>query len=132
MRRAVLVVLAPLAIVAATAGTAVGGRLTDPCAVVSTAAVNAAFGASADNQEFGTPGVSTSHGVTLQTCTWTYGNAQIVVSVGRKGYVPQTPAGTTTRPAKGFPAGAHLLVNKRQGSAFTAVLFTKGARFGEV
>jgi hypothetical protein len=130
MRR--LVLLLPVVAAAVVAANAAAAGLPDPCSVLSQGAVNAAFGASSDNQEFGTPGSAKAHGVTAQTCTFTYGNAEIVVTVAKKGYAPTTPAGTTKHAAAGFPAGSQLLANKHIGSAFNAVAFTKGSRFGEV
>jgi hypothetical protein len=107
--------------------------LLDPCSAVSAGAVNAAFGASSDTPEYGTPGSQKSHGATAKNCAWTYAAARLVVSVAAKTYkAPAWPAGTSLRKASGLGAGAKLATNTRPGTAFIAVTFTKGAHWGEI
>jgi hypothetical protein len=107
--------------------------LPDPCAAVTTGAVNVAFGATSDTPEFGTPGTKSVHGVAVKTCSWTYSSGQLVVSVAAKTFKPAAwPAGTVTTKAAGLGATAKLSSNKRFGSKFIAVTFTKGGHWGEV
>ena len=121
-----------LGVLASTAGAARLASVPDPCTVTSNALLNAAFGASSDTENFGTPGTAKSHGVAAKTCQWTYGNAQIEVTFAPSKYVPVFPAGTKTKTAAGLPPHAHLLVDRRVGNTFTAVTFVKDARFCEV
>ena len=105
----------------------------DPCSAVTAGAVNAAFDASSDTPEFGTPGSTKAHGIVAKNCTWTYASAKLVVSVAPKGYKPPSwPAGTVSRNASGLGAGAKLATNNKPGYAFVAVTFTKGAYWAEV
>ena len=105
----------------------------DPCSAVSAGAVNAAFGASSDTPEFGTPGSSKSHGKVAKNCTWTYASAKLVVSVAPKTFKPSSwPPGTVSRKAAGLGANAKLVTNTKPGYAFVAVTFTKGAYWVEV
>ena len=105
----------------------------DPCSAVTAGAVNAAFDASSDTPEFGTPGSTKSHGIVAKTCTWTYASAKLVVSVAPKAYKPASwPAGTVSRAASGLGASAKLVTNNKPGYGFVAVTFTKGAYWGEV
>jgi hypothetical protein len=105
----------------------------DPCSAVTAGAVNAAFGASSDTPEFGTPGSSKSHGIAAKNCTWTYASAKLVVSVAPKAYkLAAWPAGTVSRKASGLGAGAKLVTNSKPGYGFVAVTFTKGAYWAEV
>ena len=105
----------------------------DPCAV-SQGALNAALAASAGTPQYGTPGTKAVHGASITTCTWTYGNKEVVTSIGPKSvnaHPPANPAGTVTHKISGLGTGAKLLTNKRAGYVFIAVTFTKGARWGE-
>jgi hypothetical protein len=105
----------------------------DPCSAVSAGAVNAAFGASSDTPEYGTPGSQKSHGATAKNCSWTYAAARLVVSVAPKTFKPPAwPSGTSLRKASGLGVGAKLATNTRPGTTFIAVTFTKGAHWGEV
>jgi hypothetical protein len=127
--------LATAALVAVSvAATATGGRQSspDPCSVISNASLNVAFGASSDTEEYGTPGSAVSHGIKAKNCGWTYGNAQIVITVAPSSYArvfPQ-PAGTKTRKVSGLPPGARMLVNTRPGTQFTEVVMTRRGLFG--
>lgn len=105
----------------------------DPCAV-SQGALNAALSASAGTAQYGTPGTKPVHGLQVTTCTWTYGNKEVVTSVGPKALdhrPPANPGGTVSRPIAGFGPGARVLTNKRAGYIFVAVTFAKGTHWGE-
>jgi hypothetical protein len=105
----------------------------DPCSAVTAGAVNAAFDASSDTPEFGTPGSTKAHGIVAKNCTWTYASAKLVVSVAPKTYKPAAwPAGTVSRKASGLGASAKLVTNNKPGYGFVAVTFTKGAYWAEV
>jgi hypothetical protein len=105
----------------------------DPCSAVTAGAVNAAFDASSDTPEFGTPGSSKAHGMTAKTCTWTYASAKLVVSVAPKTFkLASWPLGTVSRKASGLGSSAKLVTNNKPGYGFVAVTFTKGAYWGEV
>ena len=123
-----------LGLLAAAPAVATGRKaLPDPCNAVTAGAVNAAFGATSDTPEFGTPGSKTVHGVAVKTCTWTYSSGQLIVSVAAK--VPRQaawPAGTVTTKASGLGPTATLSANKRFGSKFVAVTLRKGGHWGEV
>jgi hypothetical protein len=124
-------------VTAALAGTASAGTAgiasPDPCAV-SQGALNAALSASAGTAQYGTPGTKAVHGVQVATCTWTYGNKEVVTSVAPKSLSRRpsaNPAGTVSRPVAGFGPGARLLTNNRAGYVFIAVTFAKGTHWGE-
>jgi hypothetical protein len=105
----------------------------DPCAV-SQGALNAALSASAGTAQYGTPGTKPVHGLEVTTCTWTYGNKEVVTSVAPKALSrrpPANPAGTVSRPVAGFGPGARLLTDHRAGYVFVAVTFAKGTHWGE-
>jgi hypothetical protein len=105
----------------------------DPCSAVTAGAVNAAFGASSDTPEFGTPGSSKAHGMVVKNCTWTYASAKLVVSVAPKAYKPAGwPAGTVSRTTSALGARAKLATNNKPGYGFVAVTFVKGAYWAEV
>ena len=127
-----LAALAALVLLLVAPATAARQGSPDPCAAVSSGAVNTAFGASSDTPEFGTAGSTKSHGVAAKTCTWTYAAARLVVTVAPKTFKPAAwPAGTKVKAATGI-GGGKLATNSRPGSDFVAVTFTKGSRFGEV
>jgi hypothetical protein len=129
------VLIAALCAVVAPVATAHRVAAPDPCGV-STAALNAALAAPSDTPQFGTPGTKTVHGFRVHTCSWTYGNAFVVISLAPKALAkrpPAVPAGTRTSPASGLGAGAKLLVNTRSGgSAFVAATFVRGPYWAEV
>lgn len=105
----------------------------DPCSTVTAGAVNAAFGASSDTPEFGTPGSTKAHGMVAKNCTWTYASAKLVVSVAPKTFKPASwPPGTVSRKASGLGVSAKLATNNKPGSSFVGVTFTKGAYWAEV
>ncbi len=113
--------------------TAAAKQPLDPCSAVTAGAVNAAFDASSDTPEFGTPGSTKVHGIVAKNCTWTYASAKAVVSVAPKAYRPAAwPAGTVSRKASGLGASAKLATNNKPGYGFVAVTFTKGAYWAEV
>src|SRR5690348_1993491 len=92
-----LAAVVTLRVLASAASAARLASVPDPCTVTSNALRNAAFGASSDTENFGTPGTVKSHGVPAKTCQWTYGNAQIEVTFGPSKFVPATAAGTKTQ-----------------------------------
>lgn len=107
--------------------------LPDPCAAVTAGAINGAFGATSDTPEFGTPGSKSVHGVSVKTCGWTYSSGQLIVSVAAKTFKQAAwPAGTVTGKASGVGPTGKISSNKRFGSKFIAVTFTKGGHWGEV
>lgn len=131
---ALLVTLVAAATVVLSAGAATGRVASpDPCSI-SQGALNAALAASAGTPQYGTPGTKAVHGMAITTCTWTYGNKEVVTSVGPKSvnaHPPANPTGTVTHKISGLGTRAKLLTNKRAGYVFIAVTFTKGARWGE-
>jgi hypothetical protein len=123
------------AAIAAVSAVGATGRLAapDPCAI-SQGALNAALAASAGTPQYGTPGTKAVRGASLTTCTWTYGNKEVVTSIGPKSvnaHPPTNPAGTVTHRISGLGSAGKLLTNSRAGYVFIAVTFTKGARWGE-
>ena len=131
---ALLSALVAAATVALSAVAATGRAASpDPCSV-SQGALNAALAASAGTPQYGTPGTKPVRGASLTTCTWTYGNKEVVTSIGPKSvnaHPPANPAGTVTHKISGFGSGGRLLTDSRAGYVFIAVTFTKGARWGE-
>ena len=131
---ALLLALVAAASVALSAVAATGRVVSpDPCSI-SQGALNAALSASAGTPQYGTPGTKAVHGASLATCTWTYGNKEVVTSIGPKSlnaHPPANPTGTVTHKISGLGSGGKLLTNSRAGYVFIAVTFTKGARWGE-
>jgi hypothetical protein len=130
-----LLLVAALCAIVVPAATAHPVATPDPCGV-STAALNAALAAPSDTPQYGTPGTKTVHGVRVHDCSWTYGNAYVVISVASKAlakHPPAVPAGTRSTAVSGLGAGAKLLVNTRNdGSAFVAVTFVRSPYWAEV